>query len=325
VVQRKLPHSAEPGGAPGVGNAYFQRMARFSGWCERGMHLRISAVMEPPKTSGAARRWVWLAVFLLLAAGIVWFFTATAPARERAAAASELRRMGFEAGQRRGPSIWNWRNLWETFRKGGGKGANADAQEWADRVRLMSSSATSLDAFAPALVRFQPKQVLLGFCGSLRDVSALKAFPELERLDFYECPLVIDFTIMNEFPKLQEITFHRSPALRSLGMVKAGANLVSLHITDCDALSDFDALRSFTSLRKLWLANCAKLQNTDALRGLALLEEVNLAQCPALMDVTGLHALPRLKTVRLDKCTSLSADAVAALRAALPAAKVVFP
>jgi hypothetical protein len=289
------------------------------------MRLRVSAVMEPPKTSGAAQRRVWLAVFLLCAAGIVWFFTATAPARKRSAAASELRRMGFEAGQRGGPSVWNWRNLWETFRKGGGTGANADAQEWTDRVRLMSSSATSLDAFAPALVRFQPKQVLLGFCKNLRDVSALKAFPKLERLDFYECPLVTDFTIMNELPNLQEVTFHRSPALKSLGMVKAGANLVSLHVTDCDALTDFDALRNFTSLRKLWLANCAQLQNTDAIRGLVLLEEVDLAQSPALTDLTGLHALPRLKTVRLSGCSRLSADAVAALRAALPAASVVFP
>ena len=287
-----------------------------------GLIIRRMETREPAPPP--SRRFGQISL-VIVAAGLIGFGFAIAPSVKRSAAASELQRMGFEVGApgrggARGFRGW-WDNLWNRWKRGTDPGAG----EWKNRVRLMSSSVTSLDGFAPALVRFQPKEVLLGFCNKLTDVSALKAFPGLERLDFYACPKVVDLAIVSEFRNARALTFHQSPGLKSLDVIQSGAELTSLHVSQCERLADFNALRSLTSLRSLWLNQCDQLQNTDDLRGLTLLEDLSLVGCTGLRDVTGLHGLQRLKTVRLNGCSSLPAGAVAALRAALPGATVTYP
>jgi hypothetical protein len=263
------------------------------------------------------RKWyVWLPLSVLA----VWAAVSIYRSIDREHAAADLRMMGFEAGSR---SIFpvilsNWRLAFSAkFFK--------DRQEWDSRVRLMSRTVKDLNAYRPALVRFQPREVLLGFCSNLEDISVLRNLPDLERLDFYECPKVKDVGIVSEFANLRELTFRKSPALHSLDIIKSGTKLRSLHITNCSALDDLSALRHLTSLRSLYLTDVLALKNTELLRGLVELEELDLSGCQSLSDLNGLHGLKKLKSVDLRNCLMVSTKSVTDLRSALPNAKIQFP
>lgn len=238
---------------------------------------------------------------------------------ERGRAAAELQRMGFEAGSRDFPQTirTNWRQLFSSA-------YYKHRREWSDRVRIMSVRGKDLNACGPALRRFRPREVLLGFCGNLEDVSVLRSHADLERLDFYECPNVKDVGIVSEFAKLRELTFRGNPSLQNLDIIRSGANLTSLHVSDCRNLNDLNALRQLPSLRSLYLSGIPAIQDTELLRGLVLLEELDLSGCKELSDITGLHALKSLKSVNLHGCSKLNAESVVALRAALPNAKIQY-
>lgn len=264
----------------------------------------------------SVRKW-----YVLIPLGVfaAWLAFQSYRGVERGRAAAELRRMGFEVGARDFSQTirTNWRQLFSSdyykYRR-----------EWGDRVRIMSVGGKDLNACGPALVRFRPREVLLGFCGNLEDVSVLHSHPDLERLDFYECPKVKDLGIVSEFAKLRELTFRGNPYLQHLDIIKSGANLTSLHISDCRNLNDLNALRQLTSLRSLYLSGIPAVQDTELLEGLVLLEELDLSGCNELSDTTGLHALKSLKSVNLHGCSKLNAESVGALRAALPNAKIQF-
>jgi hypothetical protein len=165
-------------------------------------------------------------------------------------AANDLRKMGFEAGTNNFFQTvrTNWRQVFTSkFYK--------NRSEWTNRVRIMSLPRTDLNSCGPALLRFRPSEVLLGFCGKLEDVSVLRNLPDLERLDFYKCSKVKDCEIVSSFAKLRELTFFDNPALQSLAIIKSGAKLTSLHIWECRNLTDLDELRHLTSLRSLYLWN----------------------------------------------------------------------
>lgn len=274
-----------------------------------------------PAPSSRSLRWPILITLLVLGAGIVWFGSTIFASSARAAAAQELRDFGFEAGAPGKPkqgfrATWNevWRNL--TTRSN-----TKPDTGWADRVRLMSNSTTSLDPFGPALTRFQPKEVLLGFCVNLSDVSALQSLPSLERLDFYNCPSVTDFTIVTHFPRLRQLTFFNSPALQNLACLRSSPELESLHITNCTTLGDVSDLTVCKGLRKLWLIRCPQLQSVEPVSGLPLLEELDLSHCHTSVDLKPLHGLKNLKQIRLTG-PALPSEAIDALRAALPGAKI---
>jgi hypothetical protein len=276
----------------------------------------------PPARASRIGRWILLTVTLALAAALTWITLSIGPSMKRSAAARELQRMGFEAGERGRGSAPGFRGWWNEMWRHLKQGPDPKAAEWVDRVRLMSSPATSLDAFASALIQFQPKEVLLGFCNNLSDVKTLRAFPALERLDFYDCPQVIDFTIVSHFPQLRQLTFHNSPALQNLACLGSATQLKSLHISKCAALADFNALQACQSLRNLWLTECPHLLSAEPLRNLSQLEELDLSRCAGLVDVTAIHGLKQLKVVRLVGCP-VPVDAIAALRAALPGTNIV--
>jgi hypothetical protein len=273
------------------------------------------AIESPPKTKS---RWRLAAPLIVTALGflVLWLGFSVWRSLERHQAAAELRAMGFEAGA---PSFWT------LLRTNARAIFNPKSRPWHDRVRLMSSPAGNLDAFGPALHRFRPRGVLLGFCSKLEDVTALRGLSNLERLDFYACPKVTNLEIVSEFTELKELTFNDSPALRSLAIIQSGRRLTTLHITNCKALDDLDALRGLTSLRSLFLVGCPAVKDAELLRGLSDLEELDLSGCSSLTNVDGLHGLKKLKTVNLRRCPGLTPEAVAALRAAIPRAQVVPP
>jgi hypothetical protein len=262
------------------------------------------------------RRRVRTVVMFLFGALFVWLIVAGLRLEAHKQAAEELRGMGFEAGS---PNITrqlrtNWRGLF-----------NRKLWQWSDRVRVMSWNKTNLNDCAPALRRFEPRGVMLGFSGALDDVSALRDLPNLERLDFYECPNVRDVGVVSEFKKLKELTFNNSPALRSLAIIQSGAKLQSLHISNCPNLIDLKGLSGLKALRSLYLVGCPELKDTELLRGMSELEELDLSGCAALANVDGLHGLKKLKTVKLHGCKKLQPSDVAALRAAFPGVKVDLP
>jgi hypothetical protein len=272
-------------------------------------------VLAPNSPPSFARRARLILFFGVVSALIVWLTIGVLHSIQHENAAAELRQMGFEAGS---PSIFTlglakWREIF-----------NPKRREWNQMVRLMGSNAKSLDRFASALHRFKPRKVLLGFCRNLEDVSALRALPELERLDFYECPAMSNPGIVSEFPKLKELTFRGNPFLRSLDVIKAGKNLTKLHITNCAALDDLKALSGMPSLDSLYLTGCPAVKDAELLRGLTALVELNLSDCRELNNVDGLHGLKMLKSVNLLGCSKLTTEAVASLRAAIPNAKIYF-
>jgi hypothetical protein len=241
-------------------------------------------------------------------------------ATERGRAAAELQKMGFEAGSR--DFLQTLRTDWRRVFK---SSYYKHRHEWSSRVRIMSLRGEDLNAYAPALIRFRPREVLLGFCKNLEDVSVLRNFPDLERLDFYECPKMKDVGIVSEFAELKELTFRGNPALRSLDIIKSGARLTSLHISDCHSLDDLTALCRLTSLRSLYLTDIPSVHDAELLRGLVHLEELDLSGCAGLSDIKGLCGLKSLKSVNLKRCSKLNTEAVAELRAALPGAKILSP
>jgi hypothetical protein len=274
--------------------------------------------MKPFRALGSNfRKWY---IVLPLGALIVWLAFAVSRLLDQQNAAADLRKMGLEAGSESITQLIrkNWRGAYSAI-------FDKKRREWSNRVRLMFNNAKDLNAYVPALVRFKPREVLLGFCANLQDVSALRKFPDLERLDFYECPKVTEVGIVSEFVKLRELTFRGSPALQSLDIIKSGTNLKSLHITNCRALEDMNALRHLTSLRSLYLSGIPAMQDTELLRGLVDLEELDLSGCQQLSDLNGLHGLKRLKSVDLRNCLMVRTKSVNELRTALPNAKIQFP
>ena len=274
-----------------------------------------------PAPSSRSLRGPSLIALLVLVAGIIWFRATILPSSGRVAAAKELRDFGFEAGAPGKPKQGFRAALGEYWRNLTTRSTPQPVNDWADRARLMSSSATSLDPFRSALTRFQPKEVLLGFCSNLSDVSALQWLPSLERLDFYNCPNVTDFTVVTHFPHLRQLTFFNSPALQNLACLRSSPKLESLHITNCATLGDLSDLNVCKGLRKLWLIRCPQLQSVEPLSGLPLLKELDLSHCHPSVDLKPLHGLKNLKQIRLTGSV-LPGEAIAALRAALPGATI---
>jgi hypothetical protein len=193
--------------------------------------------MNSPKPDGTNSRKsrIRFVLFLLLATLVLWLAVSVFRTMDREQAAADLRKMGFEAGSESIIQVIrkNWRGAYRVI-------FSKKRQEWNDRARLLFSNVTDLNGCAPTLIRFKPREILLGFCGNLEDVSALRNFPDLERLDFYDCPKVTDVGIVSHFVKLRELTFRKNPALRSLDIIKSGSHLKSLHISNCQALVDLN-------------------------------------------------------------------------------------
>jgi uncharacterized protein YbbC (DUF1343 family) len=67
------------------------------------------------------------------------------------------------------------------------------------------------------------------------------------------------------------------------------------------------------------------LKNVDALKDLSALQDVTLNYCTGLTNVDALANLPALRFIRLSGCAGLSPENVAALKEALPRAKISRP
>jgi len=129
-------------------------------------------------------------------------------------------------------------------------------------------------------------------------------------------------------PVWWRIAYDKARELRSLDALAPALRRINpevLHLSNCPVLKDVDGLKGLTALQRLHLAVCPELENVDGLRGLTALQRLYLSYCPALQNVNGLKGLPALEYVDLIHCPKLPPEQVAALRAALPGAVILYP
>ena len=98
-----------------------------------------------------------------------------------------------------------------------------------------------------------------------------------------------------------------------------------IQIWYASSLGDLSTLSNLTRLETLTLSNCTGLTSLDALRNLSALREVWLNDCTKLTNVDALKNLSALEEIDLSGCTGLTPESVAALKAALPKAKILGP
>ena len=265
--------------------------------------------------------WRWISAIIFLVGSVIWIGSAISPTIKRQAAASELRRGGFEVGSGSSALEECWNAVKATFVNRAIPQQNA----YTERVALTSNSVESLVPFEPSLTRFQPKWISLNACSKLEDVGTLKLLPELVQLEIRECPGLTDLSIISELGNLRLLYLSKMAAVKAVPRLRSGGKLTILLLIDCAELSEFDRLQDFTSLAVLSISGSPMLQNTDPLRGLKQLETLVLSKCTRLSDVSALHSLTKLKFVRLNGCQNLPPEAVAALRAALPRTQIEYP
>ena len=124
-------------------------------------------------------------------------------------------------------------------------------------------------------------------------------------------------------PKQMQIGDARS--LRDLSFLAPRSRLKSIWLNGCFALTNVDALANLTSLESLVLAGCEELTNVDGLKNLPALQRVVLTIGKRLMNVDALRNHPALREVDLSASTGITPESIAALKAALPNAKITGP
>ena len=127
---------------------------------------------------------------------------------------------------------------------------------------------------------------------------------------------------------LDGVTFLRIPTSESFEQNVAivhHLNPRKLEIDGAATLRDLSALKSLRRLEWFGLVGCIRLTNVEALKNLSSLQMVLLEGCSALTNVDALKNLSTLRSISLIGCTGLTPDHVAALKAALPNAKITGP
>ena len=99
-------------------------------------------------------------------------------------------------------------------------------------------------------------------------------------------------------------------------------NPKALIIEDTATLRDLSALKPLDQLKKVWLFRSLELTNLGGFENLSALQRVVLTGCPRLSNVDALKNLSALRDVWIYDCTGLSKESVAALKAALPNARI---
>lgn len=84
-----------------------------------------------------------------------------------------------------------------------------------------------LDLFRYKVVDFQPishltdlRLLICNYSRSLRDVSALRNLSKLERIDFENCPNLINLEVLSELPNLKVLRLNKCRKIKSLSFLK---------------------------------------------------------------------------------------------------------
>ena len=176
-------------------------------------------------------------------------------------------------------------------------------ETWLDGVKeVIIWRRESFEQHFAIVHRLNPKALHIGEAATLRDLSALKPLTRLQWVTLYRFTGLTNVDGLKNFPALQQVS-----------------------LDECTGLTNVDALKNLPALKVVRLKGCTGLTNLGALMNLFALEEVYLGDCTGLTNVDGLMNLPSLRNVDLTGCTGLTPETVAALKAALPNAKITGP
>ncbi len=197
---------------------------------------------------------------------------------------------------------------------------------WLDGVTGMTIPTSEAFEQNVAIVhRLNPRALSIDNAATLRDLSALKPFSRLHQVWLVDCTGLTNVDALNNLSALQGITLANCTALKNVDGLKNLAALEGVALTGWTGLTNVDALKNLSALKRVTLIGTTGLTNIDALKNLAALEEVQLIGCTGLTDVNALKRLSALKKVTLYGCTGLTPESVAALKAALPNARITGP
>ena len=176
-------------------------------------------------------------------------------------------------------------------------------ETWLDGVRdVVIPTSEAFEQHLAIVHRLNPTSLGISRAATLRDLSALK-------------PLT----------RLQGITLFGCTRLTNVDALKNLSALLVVNLGGCTGLTNVDGLKDLSGLQMIALNGCAGLTNMDALKNLSDLQYVYLHRCTGLTNVDALKNLSALQEVLLLGCTGLTKESVAALKAALPKARITGP
>ena len=194
---------------------------------------------------------------------------------------------------------------------------------WFDGVTwMLVPSGEELEEHRGLVQQLNPKNLSVGDCQSLRDLSALKGLTRLKSLEIGSASSLTNLDALQNLTSLERIGIFNADALTNVDELKNLSSVNSISLTDAKKLTNVDALKNLSALEHLELHYCTGLTNVDGLKNHKRLQEVRLENCSALTNVKGLKNLPALELVRLVECPGLTKESIEALKATLPNTKV---
>ena len=196
--------------------------------------------------------------------------------------------------------------------------------EWLTDPNI-AATVHNFEALAPALRRINPETLEFNGFKALENLDTLKGLTALRTFHLGGCSALQNVDGLEHLTALKGLILYDCLALRDVNGLRRLTSLRYLYIADSQALTNVDALKGLTSLQDVGLIKCTALENVDGLKNLTSLTEISLRNCSALRSVKPVKGLLALKKVDVTGCTKLPPEEVAALKAALPNARIEGP
>ena len=190
---------------------------------------------------------------------------------------------------------------------------------WFDGVASMEvPTGEELEQHRAMIQKLNPKDLTVGDCQSLRDLSALKGHTQLKVLWITSPSSLTNLDALQNLTALERIKLDDAQALTNVDGLKNLLAVNSITLWDATKITNLDALKNVPTLEDLDLRYCTALTNLDGLKNHKRLQTVHLVSCAALTNVEGLKNLPELKKVGIFGSTGLTKESIEALKATLP-------
>jgi hypothetical protein len=196
-------------------------------------------------------------------------------------------------------------------------------ETWLDGVRLVSMREVSEQHF-DIVYRLNPKTLWLRSATDWRDLSVLKPLTRLESLSLGNCGELTSIDALKDFSALRTVSLDDCTRLTNVDALTNLRVLKNLALLGCKGLTNVDPLKDLSTLQRVNLDRTG-LTNVDALKNLSDLKGLSLWNCTGLTNLDGLKNLSALREVKLTGCTGLTAESIAALKAALPKVRIYPP
>jgi Leucine-rich repeat (LRR) protein len=169
------------------------------------------------------------------------------------------------------------------------------------------------------------KQLELGYCHSLYDISGLRNLKYLNHLNLDET-IVKDISPLRDLKNLEVLNIN-SRKLVDLSPIKGLSKLKILDLYNCSGIQNFDPLIelidieelnlrdcnlvnldflvNYKSIKNLKISGCKNLNNIDGLQNLNNFEALDFSGCKQLENIDGISKLSKLKKLDFIGCSNL--------------------